>query len=119
MLRRNHDDSYALLTASSCNKGCLDVYNISPDDGANICQWEYWGGEGQKFIIEPIAEPQKIAGDVNSDGKFDIADIVLFQKWLLAVPDTALADWKAADFCEDNRLDVFDLCLMKQKFLHN
>lgn len=62
-------------------------------------------------------EEEKITGDVNADGKFDIADVVLLQKWLLAVPDAKLADWKAADLCKDNRLDVFDLCLMKRELL--
>lgn len=58
-----------------------------------------------------------VEGDVNSDGRFDIADVVLLQKWLLAVPDTKLADWKAGDLCEDNKLDVFDLCLMKRELI--
>lgn len=57
-------------------------------------------------------------GDVNADGAFDIADVVLLQKWLLAVPDTHLAGWKAADLCEDDRLDVFDLCLMKRELVN-
>jgi len=58
-------------------------------------------------------------GDVNADGKFNVADVVALQKWLLAVPDVKLANWKAGDFCEDNRLDVFDLCLMKRELLKN
>lgn len=53
-------------------------------------------------------------GDVNDDGVFDISDVVLLQKWLLAMPDIELINWKAADLCEDDRLDVFDLCLMKR-----
>ena len=56
-------------------------------------------------------------GDVNDDGEFNVADLVLLQKWLLAVPDTHLANWKAVDFCNDNVLNVFDLCLMKRKLL--
>lgn len=59
-----------------------------------------------------------IQGDVNNDGEFNIADVVLFQKWLLNVPDAALDDWKAADLCEDDRLDVFDLCMMKRLLLN-
>ena len=59
-----------------------------------------------------------IAGDVNADGEFSIADVVLLQKWLLAVPDTKLADWKAADLCEDNKLNVFDMCLMRRKLVN-
>ena len=62
--------------------------------------------------------PQSAAGDVNADGECSVADVVLLQKWLLAVPDTHLADWKAADLCEDNKLDVFDLCLMKKNLIN-
>lgn len=60
-----------------------------------------------------------LRGDCNHDGSFNVSDVVLLQKWLLAVPDTHLADWKAADLCEDGRLDVFDLCLMKRELLNH
>ena len=59
-------------------------------------------------------DPVTVSGDVNADGKLTMADVVMLQKWLLAVPDTHLENWKAADLCEDNRLDVFDLCLMRR-----
>ena len=59
-----------------------------------------------------------VKGDVNADGIFNVSDVVALQKWLLAVPDATLADWKAADLCEDERLDVFDLCLMKRELLN-
>lgn len=58
-----------------------------------------------------------VKGDVNNDGTFNIADIVIMQKWLLAVPDAHLVNWKAGDLCEDGRLNVFDLCLMKRKLI--
>ena len=113
-LCRNTDGTYALLTAASNNKSCLDVYNISKEDGANICQWEYWGGNGQKFILEPVKE---IEGDVNADGALSVIDAILLQKWLLAVPDAELTDWKAADLCEDNIINEFDLHLLKRMLL--
>lgn len=113
-LCRNTDGTYALLTAASDNKSCLDVYNISKEDGVNICQWEYWGGNGQKFILEPVKE---IEGDVNADGALSVTDAVLLQKWLLAVPDAKLTDWKAADLCEDNIINVLDLHLLKRMLL--
>ncbi|MBR2283807.1 MAG: glycoside hydrolase family 88 protein [Ruminococcus sp.] len=59
----------------------------------------------------------EVQGDINADGEFAVSDVVLLQKWLLAVPGTHLANWKAADFCDDNWLDVFDLCLMKRVLL--
>ncbi len=58
-----------------------------------------------------------IKGDVTGDGEFSVADIVLLQKWLLAVSDIKLADWKAADLCDDDIIDVFDLCLMRKALL--
>ncbi len=58
--------------------------------------------------------PEKVKGDLNGDGKFEVADAVLMQKWLLAVPDTKLKNWETGDFCKDGVLDVFDLCEMKK-----
>ena len=65
---------------------------------------------------EPTA-PLPVTGDVNADGVFNIADVILFQKCLLAVPDTHLTNWKMADFCKDDKLNVFDLCMMKRELL--
>ncbi|MBQ2442913.1 MAG: endo-1,4-beta-xylanase, partial [Ruminococcus sp.] len=70
--------------------------------------------DGFEGTTEPVASVQ---GDVNADGEFNISDVVLFQKWLLAVPDTKLNNWKAADLCSDDRLDVFDLVLMKRELI--
>lgn len=58
-------------------------------------------------------------GDVNADGVFNVADVILFQKWLLAVPDTHLENWETADFYKDDVLNVFDFCLMKKELLNN
>ena len=58
-----------------------------------------------------------ISGDGNADGVCNLADVVLLQKWLLSVPDTQLADWKAADFNGDQTLNVFDLCQMRYNLL--
>ena len=60
---------------------------------------------------------QPVRGDVNYDGVFDETDAALLKNWLLAVPGTELADWKAADFRNDNKLNAADLSLMKQALL--
>ena len=52
-------------------------------------------------------------GDVDMDGEFALADLILFRKWLLAVPDVEPPDPKAADFTEDGNLNVIDYCIMK------
>ena len=56
-------------------------------------------------------------GDVNDDGEFNVADLVIFQKWLLGSAKYSLADWKAADFCSDGKLDIFDLTHMKKELI--
>jgi len=37
----------------------------------------------------------------------------MFQKWILAVKDANLTDWKAADLCEDGIINSIDLAAMK------
>lgn len=83
---------------------CSDLNEL----GADYYSWEEY---------ETYLDNSKIMGDVNCDGELTIADIVLLQKWLLAVPDIELKNWKAADFYNDEKLDAFDLCLMKMEIL--
>lgn len=79
-------------------------------------------GAGTLNFATPVNAAEQdtafIMGDVNGDGSFGVSDVVLLQKWLLAVPNTNLSNWKAADFCEDNKLDVFDLTLMKRAMIY-
>lgn len=56
-------------------------------------------------------------GDINLDGKVNIADAALLHKWLLAEADTVLPDWKAGDMNGDGRLNAVDLTLMKRELL--
>ncbi|MDE6658076.1 MAG: hypothetical protein K2J88_05780, partial [Oscillospiraceae bacterium] len=58
---------------------------------------------------------EQATGDVNSDGMFNVVDIVMLQKWLLNVGN--ITCWENADFYKDDKLNIFDLCLMKQKLL--
>lgn len=60
---------------------------------------------------------ETVEGDVNADGKFNVTDILLLKKWILATPNVTLANWKSADLYEDGTLNVLDLCMMKQKLL--
>lgn len=57
-----------------------------------------------------------VMGDVNADGKFTIADVTLFQSWIIG-NDVTLNNYQAVDFCQDGILDVFDLCMMKSELL--
>ena len=50
-------------------------------------------------------------------GIFNVTDIVMLQKWLLAIPDIELLRWENADFYKDGKLNAFDLCLMKRNLI--
>ncbi len=87
-----------------------------------IMIWELTqDAKGEKSLLKVISDTLGgktfIAGDVNADGSFNVSDLVLMQKWLLAVPDTELKISKAGDLCEDGILDVFDLCVMRKNLI--
>ena len=84
-----------------------------------IMIWELTqDAKGEKSLLRVINDTLRrgsyVTGDVNADGSFNVSDLVLLQRWLLAAPDAEFANWQAGDLCEDNRLDVFDLCLMRR-----
>ncbi len=115
-LHCNADGSYVLLTECSYGKSCADVYEISLEPNANICQWNYWGGDGQKFILEPVApEETGLRGDVNADGKLSVLDLVMLQKWLLCAGE--ITDAAAGELHADGVLNVYDLAVMKRMVL--
>lgn len=40
---------YSLINVNSLKS--VDVWEVSTAPGANIAQWEYWGGAGQKWSL--------------------------------------------------------------------
>ena len=59
----------------------------------------------------------KVTGDINNDGGFTLADLVMMNKWLLNGKGDEFAAWGNGDFCIDGKLDVFDLCIMRKKLV--
>lgn len=141
---QNGETELELIRKSDCNKACVadlaagntsyavNVYQADSDGIADVT-WivgREWDPESPAdrstkktyqvtengSVIADITAPE-LMGDVNADGEFNIADAVQFNRWLLGSADIALADWKAADFCNDGKLDGFDLTLMKKALL--
>lgn len=106
---------------TSCYQEVINADNVNgltiENNVIRDCENYFIGEHCKNVKVESNAFLTK--GDVNADGEFNVVDVVILQKWLLAVPDTKLADWKSADLCSDNRLDVFDLCMMKREILKN
>ncbi len=64
-----------------------------------------------QLVYEYENKTSQVKGDVNADGKFTIADLVMIQKWILG--SGKLTDWKAGDMDNNEIIDVFDVCLMR------
>lgn len=93
----------------------LGVNPLDTEDG-EVCTYSFINGK----IIIPLAETDTdIMGDTNGDGVFNIADVIILQKWLMDSSEDIITDWKKADFHEDGVLDVFDLVIMKQMIVNS
>ena len=85
------DDAYYIVGKCSGN-AALDVYDISYDNGANIDQWDYWAGEGQKFYIQPASGSLRfLRGDLDFSGSLDAKDLTLMKRGLLGGFDGTMA----------------------------
>ena len=95
-------------------------YSAAADlaDGQILFSWDHYYAQDAVLCAEFTAfAAASVQGDVTMDGIFDVADLIAFQKWLLAVPDSVLNDPDAADLYADGTLDVLDLGLMKRELL--
>ena len=121
-IQANHDSYKAYMSGKAApdSTGHFETEFTADTDDANCALVLEFKGSGtvkvEHLSLAALAS-ETLMGDVNMDGEFNISDIVVFQKWLLAKPDTELKNWKAADLCGDGRLDVFDLCLMRRKLI--
>ena len=110
------ENDYFVVDTSEFDSSKTGTYDVKISLTDEACQkwWYCYPAKISVTVLDKIVE-----GDVNADGKFDISDVVLLQKWLLGVSDVTLPNWKAADFCEDGKLNVLDLCMMKCKLVEN
>lgn len=111
------DDAY-YITGECSGNAALDVYDISHENGANIDQWDYWAGEGQKFYIRPVGGDHSfIRGDLNFDGSVDIFDRAVMQRGIIAGFDETMA--AIADMDGSGTVNTADLVLLSQFLLGN
>ncbi|MBR3268964.1 MAG: RICIN domain-containing protein [Oscillospiraceae bacterium] len=95
----NSDGSYAILSRLTGEKAGFDVYEVSKENGAKICQWSFRGGDGQKFILSPAEKPlpdifettaettettsageSRLLGDTDCNGEVNVLDAVLLAR---------------------------------------
>ncbi len=71
---------------------------------------------GGYFSINYPYGNDNLLGDCNLDGAVTVADAVMLQKWL-SCKDNQLSCWRNADICKDNKINIFDLSLLKRMLM--
>ncbi|MCM1315886.1 MAG: GDSL-type esterase/lipase family protein [Prevotella sp.] len=99
------------------NPDLLSADGVHPNDNGYATMRELWASTMYKAVYMSDSVYKTVTGDVNADGIFTIADLVMLQKWLLG--SNILNDWKAGDLNQDNIIDIFDLCMMKKIYFLN
>lgn len=72
-----------------------------------------------KSLIDPdsVSDDDTIPGDINADGRFNVADLVILHRFILGLDTPTLKNWEAADLCKDGCLNAFDMILMRRLIL--
>jgi len=52
VVKTSEANVYGIVTKVTDGKKALDVYNFGTNDGANVCQWTYYGNSCQKWVFE-------------------------------------------------------------------
>ena len=94
-----------------------NLSNYEVGDVIAIDLWYHPAGSTILHVdsIELIQNSRETVGDVNADGQLTVADVIMLQKWLLHAGE--LTDAAAADLCEDEKLDGYDLAMMKRRLI--
>lgn len=117
-IEKNNDWSYDPL--SFMYNCCDETAVYLPDESYDEFMEKYTHAFGTNHAIKHLSEytaPEHIMGDVNSDKRLSIADLVLLQKWLSGSGKTKLRNWNSADLCKDEQIDVFDLVELRRLLL--
>ena len=126
------DGTYSIVSRASNDACFVEVEAASKTAGANVQQWAPTNSTCQRWELltealpEPTTEPETmvvipppiIMGDVDGDLSVGVSDIIMLQKWLLAVPGAELTKPEGAYLNDDNVIDIFDLALLKRMVLN-
>ncbi len=107
------------LTAVASNDVTFVFYSLAMKSGDTLLLGSNEQSSGCVNYTVIVQKAKGFRCDVNADGKMNVVDAVLFQKWLLNVPDTVIPEWRAADLIADEHLNAFDLALLKRVLINN
>lgn len=99
-----------------------------PDEGQEFTGWSGDASGSDKTITITLNQALNITAsfgeatftpvvkyDVNADSKFDCSDALMLQNYLLGI--TELTDSSAADINEDGKINILDLCMIKEALI--
>lgn len=102
-------DSY--IAARKDDNGSVYAYFMTTDGTI----WNYSFEKQECINVTGESTCESVKGDINSDGIFSVADLIMMQKYILGSGD--LFDWNAGDLYKDDRIDVFDLVMMRKTLI--
>ncbi|SEH40723.1 Carbohydrate binding module (family 6) [Ruminococcus flavefaciens] len=86
--------------------------------GNNTVKLYNASGNGPSIDRIAVAIPvEDIEGDVNLDGEFSVADLVLMQKYLLGAASFNKQQFAAADLNRDEIIDIYDLIKFRRQLI--
>ncbi len=121
MLNVDPDTGWVEIPAITSTKTATEddgytYYDVTIHGYAGSTAQAYAEKYNRKFeVIEEVAQPVK--GDANGDGEFTIADAVVIQQFILGNSTAEIQDIDSVDLCKDGKIDVFDLCLIRQELV--
>jgi hypothetical protein len=105
------------LTFTSSNDVTFVIYSRDVSTGTKVSI----GSNGQTYncvnfmlLAQPSGTSAEVENDVNGDGEFNVADLVLVQKHILAVESLTPQQADRADAIADNIIDIFDMIALRQ-----
>ena len=101
---------------ASSNDVVFELYKKNVKEGENVIL----GSNGQSaycvnYIVLAIDGNEAVKGDVNKDGIFNVADILMMKKYLMGIG--TLDDMSAGDLSKDGKIDIFDMILIRRLFI--
>lgn len=106
MIRLYEPTSAGLVKATWCNGLCAGEMISFPNKSFRI---------NMDMSVSPVSDTEfdnVSKADINGDGRLTVADITIFQAYLMG--KWRYEGYTMPDLCEDGRIDVYDLVIMRQ-----
>lgn len=114
------NEKYGMFLIESQSLNDCSVSSVTDYDTLSNVSINFSSNGQKAYIYQKNGKvAAQVVGDLNGDYKISVSDAVILQKWLLGQETKMPEIWQAADLCEDERIDVFDFCLLKRLLIEN